>query len=397
MDTKIAQRFIVAGVIGYVIFGIFRFSISVVLPDIQKQFVLNETEAGALMSLLLLASLVTMNLTSHLSNRIGRKYVMTFGLFSSSLGMLLLGLANSYHISLIAAFLSGLGVGFISPSIYGLVGEMAPKSRGFLAGLINAFYGSIGGFLGPLLSGIMISQYDWRFPLCIFGAFSFLTVASFWFLSKDLSLGRTSKANDEISYVKMLRSKHILAACASVFAAYFGFTVFATWTPSFLFRERGFDPIQTGTIYGTWVFMSGIGAVVLGWLSDKHDRRLVIFVPALVNTFVAFIFYSYVMAFIPAVIFSIPFGFASGAFWSLGISLVQDAVDPLAIVSATALVQSIGLLGGIAGPVVSAALFDFMGLTGALITCVSISYFMHGMLILPARKPKQQVTNNIDG
>jgi len=386
MNAKIAQKFIVAAIIGYIIFGIFRFSISIVLPGIQKQFVLNETQAGTLMSLLLLASLMTMNLTSHVSNSIGRRKVITFGLLLSSLGMLLLGLANSYYTSLAATFLSGLGVGFVSASVYGLIGKMAPRSRGFLAGLTNAFYGSIGGFLGPLLSGVMISQYDWRSPLWIFAGFSFLAVASFWFLSKeDLSVGKTSKANDKISCFKMFRNKHILAACASMFAAYFGFTVFSTWTPSFLLRERKFDPIQTGTVYGIWAFTGGVGAVLLGWLSDKHDRRLVIFASALVNTFASFIFYSNITAFIPAVIFSIPLGFASSAFWSLNISLAQDAVDPLAIVSATGLIQSVGLLAGIAAPVVSAALFDSMGLTDALITCVCISYLVQGVLILSAK------------
>jgi cyanate permease len=85
------------------------------------------------------------------------------------------------------------------------------------------------------------------------------------------------------------------------------------------------------------------------------------------------------------IMLSILLGFASSAFWSLIISLAQEAVDPVATVSVTGLIQSIGLIAGIVSPIVSARLINAAGFQAALTTCVCIPYLIHGALILMAR------------
>lgn len=385
MTKKTTQRFVVTTMIGYVTFGIFRYSIPVVLDEIRTLFELTEAQTGSIMSSLLLACLLTMNFAGPLTARVGRRIVITIGITSSSFGALFLGLANSYYTSLGATFLSGLGAGFLAPSIYSLVGEMAPKSRGFLAGLINGLYVSIGGFTGPFLSGILIDQFDWRFPLYVFSAISFLTLVFFWFLSKNLPVEKQGRASNEKSHVKALTSRQVLIASASMFASYFGFITLFTWAPSFLLRVRGLDVFQTGTTFGILALMGGVGSVVLGWLSDKCDRRFVILGAALTTVATAALFFYYPLTSTTVVIISIVLGFASSAFWNLNTSLAQDAVGPMAIVSVTGLIQSVGLIAGIVSPIASAWLINDAGFEVALITCVCIPYLIHGTLTMLAK------------
>jgi len=170
--------------IGYVTFAMFRMSIAVVLPEIRNLFGLTETQAGTLFSSLFLAILITLNLSGYLSGLMGRGVVAIAGLLLSSRGALLLGLASSYFSSLGAICLSGLGAGLFVPSLYVSMGEIMPKSRGFLVGFTNASY-ALGGFVGPFLSGILTSQYNWRFPMYVFGAISFFAVIAFCLLSRN--------------------------------------------------------------------------------------------------------------------------------------------------------------------------------------------------------------------
>lgn len=389
MTDKLTQRFVVTAMVGYVTFGVFRYSIAVVLDEIQALFGLTEAQTGGVMSSLLLACLLTMNFASPLVARVGKRVVIAIGIALSSFGSLFFGFANSYHASVGATFLSGLGAGLLAPSIYGLMGEVLPKSRGFVAGLTNGMYVSIGGFVGPFLSGILIDRFDWRFPFYVFSVISFLTLVFFSFLSKDLPVKYQGGVGDEKLSFKALSSRQVLIASASMFAAYFGFIALFTWAPSFLLRVRELGVVQTGTIFGILALMGGVGSIVLGWLSDRCDRRSVILGAASMTVAAAVLFFYYPLTSAMIVMLSVLLGFASSAFWSLIISLAQDAVDPLAIVSVTGLIQSIGLIAGIVSPIVSAWLINDAGFQTALITCVCIPFLIHGALILLAKANRQ--------
>ncbi len=358
----------------------FRMSIAVLLPSIRVLFGLDETKAGVLFSSLFLAMLITLNFSGHLSDRFGRRIVLATGLLLSLSGTLLLGSTNSYLTSFGAFCLSGVGGGLFVPSLYASMGEM-PRSRGFLTGFTNAFY-ALGGFLGPLLSGIITSQYNWRFPLYLFSAITLFSVVSFWVLSRNLSSQKRGTTKNMDSYSGAFKSRRVLIASVSMFAANFGFVTFVTWTPTLLITIKELDLVQTGTIFGVWALTGGLGAIAFGWLSDRYDRRLVIFGSGSLTAAIALIYYVYDLAFPVLVIISIPLGFVSYAFWNLQIAFVQDVVDSKAIVSVTGFIQSIALLAGVIAPIISAKLIVMSGLAEALIVCVSVSYIIHGASML---------------
>lgn len=367
--------------VGYVTFAMFRMSIAVVLPEIRSLFGLSGTQAGALFSSLFLAMLITMNLSGYLSERVGRIVVSVSGLLLCSLGVLLLGSAGSYFSSLSAIGISGLGIGLFIPSLYSSMGEIMPKSRGLLTGFTNASY-ALGGFVGPFLSGLLTSKYDWRLPLYVFGAISFFAVVSLWFLSRNLYFQKRAKAETRKSYVMTIKSRQVLIASLSMFAANFGFASFVTWTPSFLLTIIELDLVQTGMIFGAWALTGGVGAVVFGWLSDRYDRRLIIFGVGSATAAIAFSYYSYTLEFPTFVILSVTLGFVSYAFWNLQIAFVQDTVDSKAIVSVTGFIQSIALLAAVVAPIASSELIILAGLRRAMVCCVSIPYLIHGAVIL---------------
>jgi MFS family permease len=350
-------------------------------------FGMTDTQSGTLFSSMFISIILGLNSVSYLSVRVGRRTVVTMGFILNSLGILLLSSAKSYYVAAFAIAVSGFGIGLLSLSIYSLMGEIVPKSRGSLVGLTSGLYG-LGGFVGPFLTGIMISQFNWQLPLYVFGAISLVAAVFFVFLSRHPLVQKRGDVENMKLHIEGLNSRKILLASISMLAADFGFVAFVSWTPSFLLKIRGLDMVQTGTIVGIWALMGGMGAITLGWLSDRHDRRLVIFASGIFTSVLALFYYFYASTPMLILIVSVILGFTSSAFWNLNISLAQDSVAPSAIVSVTARAQTFAYVGAVCAPVVTSELSKLVGLTTGLIACVSIPYFIHSALILLIEKQR---------
>ena len=224
-------------VLAYACAAMFRMSIGVVLPEMAKEFNLVEAQSGAFFSSLFLGTAMTMAIAGYVSDRLGRGVTCAVGLLLVSIGLLLAGYSSSYFMSLGSFFLSGLGFGIFVSSLYATMGEVLPKSRGFMVGVTNGFY-ALGAFLGPWLSGNIARSYGWRIPFYILGLVSIPIALRLWF-SEPRSSSKTIKVQEgktpKTSYIRMLRTRNVLVVSTALFVANFGFGSFAAWTPTFLY------------------------------------------------------------------------------------------------------------------------------------------------------------------
>jgi len=362
----------------------FRMSIGVILPKMAEEFSLVEVQSGAFFSSLFLGTTMTMAIAGYVSDRLGRGITSAAGLSLISIGLLLTGYSSSYLMSLGSLFTAGLGVGIFVSSLYAVVGEVLPRSRGFLVGVTNGVY-AFGAFLGPWLSGNIARYYGWRIPFYIFGLVGVPVALGLWF-SKS---GSSSKAKmiqearlNKTSYLGILKTRNVLAVSIAMFAANFGFGSFASWAPTFLSSVDGLDLAETGLAFGIWALTGGIGAIFLGWLSDRLGRRVVILLSGIFAAILAYLYFISVNPFLILLGLSAALGFTSFAYWSLLISLAQDSVDPATIGSVTGLVQNISVTANIIAPLISATLIIAVGIVWAMIASVCIPYLVQGILAL---------------
>lgn len=161
---------------------------SFVMPTLSREWKLDATQAGFLLSAGTLGMAVGAAGLSPLADRFGRrKHILGF-LALIVIGMTLSGFAQSYTQLVIFRIFAGLFLGGIVPSISALVSEYASDRR---RGTVMGVYGigfPLGAALGGFLSVWLIGSYGWRGPFFFSAAVTaILLVVSFFYLPESVS------------------------------------------------------------------------------------------------------------------------------------------------------------------------------------------------------------------
>ena len=118
-------------------------------------------------SAFMLASTTSVPLYGKLSDIYGRRriYVIAMALFL--VGSVVSGLANSMTQLIFARALQGLGAGGIMPLAFILIGEMFNlQERARMQGFFSGVWG-FSSIVGPLLGGLLVDQFTWRWVFYI--------------------------------------------------------------------------------------------------------------------------------------------------------------------------------------------------------------------------------------
>lgn len=137
-------------------------SLSLALPVIQKELVVNVIILGWIPTAFVLANAATVLPFGRLSDIYGRKRIFSYGVLIYTTASLLAAFSNSGEILVFFSFLQGLGCAMIFATMVALLSSVFPmERRGEALGLyVSAVF--IGLFLGPILGGVLIQYLGWR-------------------------------------------------------------------------------------------------------------------------------------------------------------------------------------------------------------------------------------------
>jgi MFS family permease len=137
-------------------------SLSLALPVIQKELVVNVIILGWIPTAFVLANAATVLPFGRLSDIYGRKRIFSYGVLIYSTASFLAAFSNSGEILVFFSFLQGLGCAMIFATMVALLSSVFPmERRGEALGLyVSAVF--IGLFLGPILGGVLIQYLGWR-------------------------------------------------------------------------------------------------------------------------------------------------------------------------------------------------------------------------------------------
>jgi MFS family permease len=113
--------------------------------------------AGATLSFLGIATGLLMVPFGRLSDRMGRKPTIVFGLAICVVGLVGYGMANTFTFLLAASAVRAVGTAMMWPAATALLADTTPRAR---QGLVMAIYGefeNVGAMVGPILGG-----YAWQ-------------------------------------------------------------------------------------------------------------------------------------------------------------------------------------------------------------------------------------------
>ncbi len=256
-------------------------------PLLKAEFNLDFTQIGLItLAFQLTASLLQPTVGLYTDKR-PQPYSLALGMGSTLIGLLLLSVANSYTVVLIAAALIGTGSAIFHPEA-SRVARMASGGRYGTAQALFQVGGNVGQAIGPLLAAFIVLPHGqgaiaWVSMAALI-AMAFLTRVGMWYGANLRPTLKTVSANIE-SQVSGLPRGRVLFLISILMVLLFSKNVYTSSLTSFFtfYLIERFDlPVQAAQVQ-LFIFMAAIavGTLLGGALTDRIGRRPMIWISIL--------------------------------------------------------------------------------------------------------------------
>src|SRR5215831_19452281 len=153
-----------------------------VQPLVQKEFHINDEQAGTLTTAFFICYMIAAPLVGWLGDRLPRKFIVLFGILIWSGFTLFTWVVHDYNQLLFRHTVVGIGEASYATIAPTLVADSFPIER--RGRMLSIFYLGLpaGSALGILLGGPLGQHFGWRVPFMLAGIPGFLLAFVFWLL-----------------------------------------------------------------------------------------------------------------------------------------------------------------------------------------------------------------------
>ncbi|NLF49649.1 MAG: MFS transporter [Leptolinea sp.] len=243
-----------------------------IIPFYIEQFGAGGRELGWMMSMYSLMQLIFAPIWGVLSDRYGRKGILSIGIMGYAISLLFFGLATNFWMLFLARTLSGILSSATMPTAMAYIGDNTPeKERSGKMGQLGAMTG-VGVVIGPLLGGLL-STNSLSFPFFIGAG---LALIAFVLVITILPESRSQQSSSKQSGVSFGILREIFVGPIGIlllliFVMSFGLTAFQGITGLYVIDKFAFDTRQVGSI---WMVMGATMIAVQGAFTGPLTRRL---------------------------------------------------------------------------------------------------------------------------
>jgi MFS family permease len=343
-----------------------------------------------------LAQVISTPLWGRLSDAVGRRPVLIVSMIGSTGGYVMLGLADTLGMLIMARVFSGLMSGNISAAFAYVADVTEPVQRARGLGMIGAAFG-LGFMLGPMIGGLLggddPAAMNFALPALVSAGLSATAFLSATIFLKE-SLPPASRKPWTLSgrsgfrspLAPVAHSPALLGVVGSVCLVSIGATILQTIFPVWGHDVLALSPRDVGlAFFAMGVVGVLVQGVLVGHLARRFGERRVLYGSVLMHAigYAAMILASdWVMLAIGAAFFSA--GHSSYNTAASSLLSLEAAQDEKGAVLGT--MQSASAAGRIVGPASSGAIYSGFGtqapfITGALLLLPAV------LLLRVARKP----------
>jgi len=234
------------------------------LPAVIQDFALVPVEIGALAAAGSIGFLSVLP-AGILADMMGKKKIVVAGIAVLAMGTVLAGLSSSFPLLLAALILAGIGYGFFEGSVNAFVSDDYRDKPGFALNALHSTWG-VGGFLGPLLAGLILSKFGvWQLNFLVAGSIAAATIIPIAATSSPPSPTTESRRRDRPT-IRLNVSPVLVLALFIVWGTELGINSFL---PLFLQSERGFDSVTASASLGMLFLALTLGRAVWSITSDR--------------------------------------------------------------------------------------------------------------------------------
>ena len=220
-----------------------------------------------------------------------RRLAILYGSMTTmGLGYMLVGLAPTYLLILVAlAFTAGAG-SIWHPAARSLLSQIYPQRRGFMISLDRSA-GSVGDTIGPLAAGSLLAIITWQQIYMLALPMALAVVVFLWLVlrraetyqqlgaRKQAEASRSLKEQFTALREVLRNSGNILTVLLVVKAvAGFGQGGLMLWVPLYLSQDQDMSTFCVGVHVALLTGMGIATGPLFGWLSDRRGRVPVILI-----------------------------------------------------------------------------------------------------------------------
>ncbi|MDR7314410.1 MFS transporter [Brevibacillus nitrificans] len=243
-----------------------------ILPYFAEKLGATSFQIGVLFASYNIMQLIFAPIWGALSDRIGRKPLVAFGLLGFSITFILFGIAESYSAMLFYRILGGIVSAAAMPTVTAMVADLfPPQERAKGMGIIGAGIG-LSFVFGPVIGGLL-SGYGFAVPFFASGLVALLTFFVILFalpesLPKEKRTGQATRPAGN-PMVSLFGSLSLLYAI--LFIVSFAFSGLETTFALYINDLYGFTSKDLGYMF---LVMGIIAAFVQGGLIGKLVKKL---------------------------------------------------------------------------------------------------------------------------
>jgi MFS family permease len=353
-----------------------RMVVNSMFTSIQKDWNINDTQCGWLVSVIYLAIGILTFPVSFLIDRWSRTKTIGIMAIVWSIATALCALTGNYVQLFMARILIGFGEAGYAPGGSAMISGLYPiEKRSKMMGFWNASI-PIGSAIGVTIGGIIAATIGWKHAFGLV-AFPGLVVAILFLFIKDyktVDLSITDKANKKIKMETKDIFREFLSKPSLIFT-YFGMAaiVFVTtamivWLPKYFETIGGYNSKTAGILAGAIMMLALIGAPLGGLIIDrwrKTQKRARLLFPA-ISTFLSAILLFFgivILKGLPQLIVLFCFGVFIMTFIAGAGAVTQDVIHPGLRATSYAIAVAVqNLLGSFTAPIVLGKISDLSDL-----------------------------------
>jgi len=243
------------------------------LKTVKSDFDVNDTQAGLLMSMVMLPGIFLALPAGLIINKYKFRTIGFLSLILVAVGSLTTALAGVFSIALVGRFILGVGGAFIVVGTPTLIPQWFSRKD---LGKAMGFFGTNMPFATVLafpVATVLATDFGWRF-LFYLGTISALAVAFVFAIVVKEGPLKSQHSTIEVSEVKQaIKSVEIWKV--SLVWMFFNVTAlaFLSWAPTLFQDFKGLEPFTASLLASVLMYAALVFVPIFGWASDKVGRR----------------------------------------------------------------------------------------------------------------------------
>ncbi|WEV42504.1 MFS transporter [Bifidobacterium sp. ESL0682] len=372
---------IVSLMAGYSIVYMDKSMISMAIMPIGKQFGLDTTQTGLIMSFFFLGYAIMQIPCGWLADRIGAKKVLIGSLIVIGVFAFLFGAMGGLILFIVMRFCMGLGHGGYPPSVTKSIAENFPQNkRTFVQSLILSTSG-IGGILAFTLGSALVAS-NWRMAYAVLGALYLVSVILIWFFvpshggaaeeehkaQAEAKAGNVEAAKADapkVGFKDVIKNRNVIVLFVAMIFINVMLYGQMSWMPTYITKNFSLTTTQAGLVLAFNSIFTMLATIFSGSLLSKlflgRERAAIIGASLLTSVLiVVFVFAGKNSLALSIVLLALMSLVAMFAFTGI-FTWPHKIMNPEIIGSSIAVINTGGTIGGFLAPTILGSMVKAAG------------------------------------